>query len=250
MEAEPLNKRNGKKTLWIYAVVLFTSAFIVLIITAYSQIKFNKNYSYYKNQLSSSEKEKSKFSLSLNSAQEENKKLADKIVELEKNLEKSKKDFEDYKSSESASDGKGSGAYVVYEILSQAENEFRNNNYVNCALLLINNFRKELLGENGLKIYGDLVSKTFTKAAKLLYSEGNTDYNNSRYDLAIDKFNKSLLLSGNEYFSDDCLYYAAYSEYKLGNKSAAVSYLEQLLRDFPDSGYKSDATQLLKTVSQ
>jgi len=64
---------NDKKTVWVYAVILFTSAFIVLLITAYSQIKVNKNIDEVRNKLGSTEKEKSNFQMSLSSALAENK---------------------------------------------------------------------------------------------------------------------------------------------------------------------------------
>jgi hypothetical protein len=64
--------KNGKGKVWVYAVVLFTSAFIVLILTAISQIRFNKNIDEYRDQISNKEIEKSKFQLNLNSVLEEN----------------------------------------------------------------------------------------------------------------------------------------------------------------------------------
>lgn len=56
-----MDNKKDKKTVWIYAVVLFTSAFIVLMITAYSQIKVNKNIDYVRDKLGNSEKEKKQF---------------------------------------------------------------------------------------------------------------------------------------------------------------------------------------------
>lgn len=41
------NNKSERKTVWIYAVILFTSVFVVLLLTAYSQIKLNTNINKY-----------------------------------------------------------------------------------------------------------------------------------------------------------------------------------------------------------
>ena len=49
--------KKGKNTIWIYAVILFTCVFILLLLTGYSQVKFNRNLNEYRNKLISSEEE-------------------------------------------------------------------------------------------------------------------------------------------------------------------------------------------------
>ena len=74
---------NKKSQLWVYAVILFTSAFIVLLFTAYSQIKMNKNLDDYKSQIYYKESEKNKVQQNFSSAQEMNARLNEDIKKLE-----------------------------------------------------------------------------------------------------------------------------------------------------------------------
>lgn len=72
----------GKKTIWIYAVILFTSAFIVLLISAYSQMKFKKNANEYSSSNEINNEIRRRIHFSLSSAVDENEKLAKENTEL------------------------------------------------------------------------------------------------------------------------------------------------------------------------
>jgi cell division protein FtsL len=60
---------NGRKAVWMYAVILFSSAFIVLLLTAYSQIKLNKNITRYEGQIHDEKQQNINFKTDLYSLQ-------------------------------------------------------------------------------------------------------------------------------------------------------------------------------------
>lgn len=240
------NGKNGKAKVWVYAVILFTSAFIVLLITAYSQIKFTKNIDNLELEIDLKENEKNMFQLNLNTALEENEKLLNENKKLKEQLEKEKETVEEQKKKMSEMENNSNNIVNSYEKLLYALDEYEKGNFVNCALTLLHEVKPEHLKGDGLKKYYELVGKTFFKAAHKLYSEGLNLYRDERYDEAVEKFSKSLEISDSEYFSDDCLYLIAYARYNQGKKEEALSYYEKLLDKYPDSNYAKNSDMILR----
>jgi len=238
--------KNGKAKVWVYAVILFTSAFIVLLITAYSQIKFTRNIDNLETQISTKENEKNMFQLNLNSALKENEKLLNENKKLEEQLKKEKEVVEEQE--RKILEIKNSENEIInsYEKLISAQNEYENENFVNCAFILLYDVKPEHLKDDGLKKYNELIEKSLYKAAHNLYKEGLNLYKDKQYDEAIEKFKKSLELSENEYFSDDCLYLIAYARYYQGNKQEALSYYRDLLNKYPGSSYAKNSEMIIK----
>lgn len=240
--------RNDKKTVWLYAVILFTSAFIVLLLTAYSQIKFNKNIDEYKNQISSQTKEKINFQTDLKSAVDQNKKLQDEINSMKADLEKYKKAQKENEKKISDLQNEYKRKVSSYQALVEAENEYKSGHVVECAALLYHQCSADSLEGTSLDIYRSIVAQAYPKAAVGLYNEGYGDYRNKNYDRAVEKFQMSLNLESDWYLSDDCYYFMAYAEYKRGNKEAARNALQMLLQKYPRSNYGEDGVELLKQL--
>lgn len=240
--------KNDKKTIWLYAVILFTSAFIVLLLTAYSQIKFNKNIDEYRNQISSQAKEKIGFQSDLNSALEQNKKLQDEINAMKSELAKYKKAQEDNEKKVSDLQGGYQQKIAVYQALVEAENEFKDGHIVECATLIYSQCKENLLEGKALDIFRSLVNQTYTKAASQLYTDGYKSYRDKNYDKAVNNFEMALNLAGDGFLSDDCYYFMGYAEYKRGNKDAARNAIQTLLQKYPESDYGEDAAQLLSEL--
>lgn len=240
--------KNGKAKVWLYAVILFTSAFIVLLITAYSQIKFTRNIDSLESQINIKENEKNKFQLNLNSALKENEKLLNENQKLEEELKKEKEAVEVQKRKISEIESNGNNIINSYEKLLSALDEYEKGDFVSSAFILIHEVKAEYLENDGLKKYNELVEKTFSKAAHTLYKDGLDLYRNDQYDEAVEKFNKSLEISDSEYFSDDCLYLSAYARYNQGNKEDALSYYRELLNKYPDSNYAKNSEIILKKL--
>ncbi|MEN2775063.1 tetratricopeptide repeat protein [Acetivibrio clariflavus] len=237
---------NDKKTVWVYAVILFTSAFIVLLITAYSQIKVNKNIDEVRNKLGSTEREKSNFQMSLSSALAENKKLNEKIQALEKEIEnfkiseeKLEKELKDFRNENSLK-------FENYEKLIKANICYYDGDIKSCALILTREINKNYLESDAMQLYQKLLDITIRKAAQEFYYDGYEYYKNKDYDKAIESLKNSLSLVDNEYYSDDCYYFIGYSYFRKGNLNSVKEAMNTLLEKYPDSTYKKDVEMFLK----
>ncbi|NLL04617.1 MAG: tetratricopeptide repeat protein [Clostridiaceae bacterium] len=237
--------KKDKKTVWIYAVVLFTSAFIVLMITTYSQIKVNKNIDDVKNKLGDTEKEKSNFQMNLSTALSENKKLAEKIEILDKEIEDARIKESELKQEIRNIVNDNDFKLENYQNLIIADIKYHDGDIKECALILTREIDIELLEKDALELYQKLLNKSVKKASLVFYTEGYEYYKEREYDFAIDSLEKSLSLEKNEYYSDDCYYFIAYSHYRKGNYYAARQAMGTLISNYPDSTYKKEATDFL-----
>lgn len=239
---------NDKKTIYLYAVILFTCAFIVLLLTAYSQTKFSKSEYEYKNLISNEEKAKINFKTNLNTALEENKRLTDELEILRRAVKQNEStnynNLEEMKYLEK----KLADTQDAYKIIVQAQDKYIKGNIKESALLLKKDFDKSQLDSSALQMYEMLVSKTFKKAALQLYTEGYKEYLNKSYSSAALKFRQSIILSGNEYFTDDCYFFLAYAEYRLGNNKTSEAVIKEFVDKFPDSNFKNDMEDLLNLL--
>ena len=192
--------KSDKKTIWVYAVVLFTSAFVVLLLTAYSQIKFNKNIDEYKNRISSEEKQKVNFKTDLSSSIDENKKLKTNNEALTKENSKLKSDIEKMK--DDITNLQQNDKTDKYEALMLAINLYEKGEIEDCAEMLYRlNYSQEMLGEQGYKKYKELVDKTFKPAAEKIYFEAYKSYYlKKQYSSAIKRFRLSLNLASQRIF--------------------------------------------------
>ncbi len=240
--------KNSKMAVWMYAVVLFTSAFVVLLLTAYSQIKFSRNIDDYKNRIYTEESEKNNVQMDLSSAIEENKKLKNEISSVRNELTNIKIKQEATSSDYSNLQKKYDQVVAAYEALIEAEQEFNRGNVTGCTIILHEKINKEVLEKSALEKYKLLVGKSYYSAAASLYEEGYRKYTKAGYSEAIALFNRSLELVTDGYYSDDCYYFIAYSEYRLGNRDNAKAALNSLLAKYPGSSFSKDALDLLKTL--
>ena len=80
------DNKNEKKQIWMYALILFAGAFIVLLLTAYSQVKFQNNISDYQNKLSTEEKAKINVVTDYNAAIKEINRLTAELESLRSKL--------------------------------------------------------------------------------------------------------------------------------------------------------------------
>lgn len=241
-----MDNKKDKRTVWIYAVVLFTSAFIVLMITAYSQIKVNKNIDDVRNKLGYTEKEKSNFQMNLSSALAENEKLNEEIKKLEGEIEESRKLESNLKKNLNNAKNTNSTKIDIYEKLMLADTKYDSGDVKGCSLILINEIDKEFLDKNALDMYNNLSKLSNKKASLEFYIDGYKNYKDEQFNKAIENFENSLKLANEEYYSDDCYYFIAYSNFNAGNIYLAKEEMNNLLTNYPDSTYQKDAIDFLK----
>lgn len=237
-------KETKKAKIWIYAVILFTSAFIVLVITAFSQIKLNNNLDDIKNQAYNKETEKNKYQQKFSSAQEMNTKLNEEIMRLQEEnniLHDAISDIKNEQENISAAIKKKNEAN---EGLFNALTLYLNRNVVESAALL-KNIDAEKLDIKADEAYKALKLKVNAEAGKLLFNEGYTLYRTAHYTEAAEKLLLSSQYAPSETFSDKCLFYLSYAEFKSGNTTAALEHMEQLIRLYSSSKYRKSAKQFI-----
>jgi TolA-binding protein len=242
--------KKGKNTIWIYAVILFTCVFILLLLTGYSQVKFNRNLNEYRNKLISSEEEISISSHNLKTALEENEMLYKKIEELNNILEEKTIDYEELEEKLKNKEKENEKSQQVnnYELLLEAEEYYNSGEIIKTTITLLENVDKNKLNSNGLKKYNKLKEEIDKKAPWEFYKEGYNNYIEKEYKDAKFNLNYSLKIAEDEYFSDDCYYYIAYSEYRIGEFELAKKTLETLIKKYPSSNYVEEAQKLLNIM--
>jgi TolA-binding protein len=233
---------------WKYAVILFTSAFVVLLLTAYSQIKFNRNIDNYRSQIYNGENEKNKYRVNLKTALDENVMLKEEIAQVKNQLIDDEKKLEDSDKEKQQLQDKYTDMQNNYEALLAAESEYAKENIIKCAEMLISQVNINQLGPEGKIVYQSMADVVFEKASYQFYKEGYGQYKKKQYLEAAKSFADSLRYSKKSYFSDDCYFFLAYSEHYQGNNTISREYIDLLLKNYPDSSYKKDAEDLLKVL--
>lgn len=235
---------NRKSNIWLYAVILFTSAFIVLLFAGYSQIKMNRNLEKYKSQVFDRETEKNKYLQNFYSAQEMNEKLNHDISMLEEENEQLMND-------KSLLEYKSIGLQEDLQNRSKASESFSDaitsylNGYVVETVELLKAVEVEYLEPKATKAYKMFESKVKTEAGQLLFEEGFALYEQAEYEEAAKKLLSSIEIAPAELYSDKCLYYLAYAEMRRGNTSSAVRYMTRLAEEYQDSKYLRRARQFV-----
>ena len=233
-------EENKKTKVWLYAVILFTSAFLILMFTAYSQIKMNKSLDRYKNQIYSKETEKNEYLENFTSAQEMNKKLNEEIndlknekTELENEVFLLKVELENSKEMQEKKD-------AAVEALLNGMSEYLNGNTVESAGYLKNIDDSGLEGST-LELFNGLSSRVYSEAGEILYNDGFRLYKRGDNEEAAAKLLLSTQYAPSESFSGKCMFYLAYAELKSGNKTAALEHMNRVIAEYPSSGYLKSA---------
>jgi TolA-binding protein len=247
------NKENKseKKQIWMYAVILFTGAFIILLLTAYSQVKFQNNISDYQNKLSSQEKAKISAVTDLNSAIKENKRLNTELESLRNKLVESEQKIATEESKGVDLETKYNSAVSASDSLIKAYQFFNNEDYINCAMTLKYEVSIDNLSVNGVETYNNLLEKSYSKASLQLYREGYRYYKNKSYSQAIISLNRAIDFSNkNEYYIDDAYYYLATSYYKNSDFEDAGKTIDSFNTNCPKSLFKRNMNNLLAKMSK
>ncbi len=239
------DSKNEKKQVWMYALILFAGAFIVLLLTAYSQVKFQNNISEYQNKLSSEEKAKINVVTDYNAAVKEIKRLTDEIESLRNKLVESEKKLNTEENKGIVLGSKYSDTILSNDSLLIAYEYYNKKDFVNCAVKLKYDIKVELLSTKSKEIYDNLVSKSYKKASQILYSEGYKNYKGKRYNEATQGFSRAInFAQEDEYFVDDAYFYLANSYYKLSKYEDAKILISLFLNNYHDSAFVSSMKEL------
>ncbi len=237
-------KENKKASIWLYAVILFTSAFIVLLFAGYSQIRLNQNLNEYKSQVFNTESEKNEYLRNFASAQEMNVELNKEISLLEEenaDLKKKISDLADEKAAlqnvlrqrQEAADNlaKVIGIYLEGDVIGAVK-----------QLKIVDVAALDEITAQTFKIFEEKVT---AEAGKQLFDEGFSLYDRAKYEDAAVKLLLSFQYAPKEEFSDKCLYYLAYAKLRAGNKAEALEHMSRLVLEYPQSSYLRRAKQFV-----
>lgn len=241
--------KNEKKQIWMYALILFTGAFIVLLLTAYSQVKFQNNISEYQNKLSSQEKAKINAVTDFNSAMKENKRLKTEMEALRSKLVESEQKIATEEAKSADLESKNESAANSADLLLSAQELFIKEDYISCAVILKYDINTAYLSTKAVQTYHNLISESYPKASQLLYREGYRSYKKKDYADAILSLNRAIDFSQkNEYYIDDAYYYIAYSHYKTNNFEEAKKVISDFIVNYPESSFIKDMKALLNRL--
>ncbi len=243
------DSKNEKKQIWMYALILFTGAFIVLLLTAYSQVKFQNNISEYQNKLSSQEKAKINAVTDFNSAVKENKRLKNEIEALRNKLVESEKTLADEEQKTADLESKFSNETEAMNLLMKAQDDYIKEDYINCAVTLKYSINIAYLNAQSLQVYNELSDKSYEKASSLLYRDGYKNYKKKNYSEAVVNLTRSIDFSKkNEYYIDDAYYFMANSYYKLVDYTSTKKTIDQFMLNCPESSFTKDMKSLGKKI--
>jgi TolA-binding protein len=237
--------KNEKKQIWMYALILFAGAFIVLLLTAYSQDKFQNNISEYQNKLSTEEKAKINVVSDFNAAVKENKQLKKEIDSLRNKIIDSEQEIATGEQKSTDLKLKLDNTIVCNNLLLAAYEYYNNKDYVSCAVTLKYDINTIYLSTKANESYNDLVSKSYEKASKLLYIDGYKNFKIKNYDEAIVSFKRCIDFStNNEYYIDDAYYFMAKSYYETLKFDEAKSLISSFIDKYPESTFVEDMKML------
>ncbi|WP_110461101.1 tetratricopeptide repeat protein [Ruminiclostridium sufflavum] len=232
------DSKNEKKQIWIYALILFTGAFIVLLLTAYSQVKFQNNISEYQSKLSTEEKAKINVVTDYNAAVKEIDRLTDEVESLRNKLVESEQSLASEESKGLELNTKYTDTIVCNDLLLTAYEDYNKSDYINCAIKLKYDINTALLSTKSKELYDDLVSKSFKKVSQSLYTEGYRSYKNKKYDDAIQSLSRTIdFAQKDDYFVDDAYFYLAKSYYKTEKYNEAKTLISSFIDIYPDSTF-------------
>lgn len=235
------SKKNKKNKVFMYAIVLFTCAFIVLLLTAYSQVKINRN-------MESSELEINKYQLSYTKALERIDELNLENDRLNEEIVKEKENFEAFKETAKKQDEEYSKQVEQYNLLIAAHMEFQKNEISKSAEIL-NRVDNRLLSKDGQELYNEISPEVFEKGGRILFNEGLDLYLSGSYQDSLNKLNISREYSTVSNYSARCLYYIAHAHNKLGDMKAAIENMNKVIVEYPNSNYVEYAQSFLRDNS-
>ena len=232
------DSKNDKKQIWIYALILFAGAFIVLLLTAYSQVKFQNNISEYQSKLSTEEKAKINVVTDYNAAVKEIDRLTAEIENIRNKLIQSEQNLAIEEGKILDLEAKYNNTIVCNDLLLVAYEYYNKEDYINCAIKLKYDINTELLSIKSKEKYDFLVSMSYSKAAQMLYSQGYKSYKNKKYNEAIESLNRAIDFGQkNEYFMDDAYFYLAKSYYKELKYNEAKKLINSFIDNYPNSTF-------------
>lgn len=242
-----MNTKGEKNTIWIYAVILFSCAFMILLLTFYSQEKLQNNTEKLSSKISVVSKANQQTVTNLKTARDQNKKLQEEIESLQKQLDEEKKKASDSETTFKSQIDELSKQNSTDTGVANAVFYYLNKDIVRSADSIVNLDKSTLTGDD-IKLYDLIAQKTFYAAAHYYYSRGYNSYSKKNYSDAINMFKKTITFEGVFYFTDDSYMLMANSYFYNGDKDNAKKAFEELVSKYPESEYSKTSESFYKML--
>ncbi len=102
-----------------------------------------------------------------------------------------------------------------------------------------------LLSADANAIYESMKDKVYPEVARSAHNSGYTAYSYNRFEEAIELLSTSFRYVKDADYSSRSLYFIARSYQKMGDTATAVTYFQQVVDEYPDSGYADDAAYFI-----
>lgn len=232
--------KEKSKSLWLYGTILFTVAFVLVAISAISQIGLNRQTRQYAAELQQDGDRFGSFNRNAVVVSEENQVLREKIAALEKEKETLLAQNEALSTDKEIGQQK---AYAYEQILA-ARALYDEKRWVEGADKLLD-INAELLDDSGEAFYEEFGASLVQKAIETSYAEGYSAFRAEDYPLAIGKFEQAYKFDGDGRMADDALYFMGLCYMRMEAPESAKATFNNLINDFPSSGYGADAKRNL-----
>jgi tetratricopeptide (TPR) repeat protein len=249
-------KKTASKSnwFWIYAVLLFTSAFIILAITAYSQIKYNGEKGNIQTTLQKEVAAKDTYKINLNDALAENEAIINELEQYKIDNKAISDENALLKTENQKLQSNNLMISKTYDRYVTADSYYINGDWINSAKILYRNFDVTLLGATASARVAAIMKAIGTTVAQNAYLTGYNSYLAGKYADAADLFDLSIIIDNTTYYADDCFYLEAHCYMTLGNNEKALELLKILIDTYPESNLineaKADQVKLQLAVSE
>lgn len=240
---------NKSKFLWLYSIVLFTIAFVLIFMSGVSQSRLSKDVKTFKEQLSEQQGLFQGVQKSLSALIEENEQYKKTIKEKEEQLKQFQMQINELNKQLNEIEQQKNTFIESIDNLLEAKNYYNDKKYIESALYL-EHVNYEILNVSSKKLYNSFASIVLEKAANIYYSRGYENYKKHNFNDAIENFTKSLKYKKDVYFSDDAMFFLAVSMYKINQVDEAKKQLLQLKEKYPVSTYKKEVDRFLSSIEQ
>ena len=234
-------KKISSKNIWMYAVLLFTSAFVILVLTAYSQIKYNKERNNIQTTLQSEVAAKDTYKINLNQALEENKAIVAELEQYKQDNQAISDENASLKVENQKLRSDNAKIAKMYDRYAAADAYFINGDWTNSARMLFIDFDSSVLDKTAADRAAYIMTTVGAKVAENSYISGYSNYVANNYTDALSFFELSLAITKTAYYSDDCYYLEAHCYISMGDGTKAADLLKKLIDGYPDSNLINEA---------
>ena len=137
-----------------------------------------------------------------------------------------------------------------YENLMAASTQYNSGSYTDDVIAdTLLNVNRDLLGSAGQTAYDELTGNIYPSACEIKYEAGVAALEVANYSSAIDNLSKVVRMDS-AYDNGGAQLNLGIAYLKNGDNDNAISNLQSVVQNFPDTDYAQEATNNLNTISQ